>query len=93
MVSITVAFLGYKFFVFKTKGNYLAEWLRCVAVYGSSILIGLAVLPCIVYLIRHATRLDTQAPYLAAAVMTGLNVIYNFLGHKKFSFRAAEPVA
>src|SRR5690348_14048096 len=28
LVSITLAFLGYKWFVFKTKGNYLREWLR-----------------------------------------------------------------
>jgi len=88
--SITVAFFGYKLFVFKTKGNYLKEWLRCVAVYGSSIAIGLAILPCAVFLIRHATVLDEKAPYLAAALMTGFSTIYNFLGHKKFSFRAPE---
>jgi putative flippase GtrA len=85
--SITVAFFGYKLYVFKTKGNYLQEWMRCVAVYGSSIAVGLAILPCLVYLIRHATALDTKAPYIAAALMTGFSTIYNFLGHKKFSFR------
>ena len=37
-VSITMAFLAYKWFVFKTRGNYLREWLRCVAVYGGSAL-------------------------------------------------------
>src|ERR1700674_2234048 len=34
VLNITVAFLGYKWFVFKTKGNYLREWGRCVGVYG-----------------------------------------------------------
>jgi putative flippase GtrA len=91
--SITVAFFGYKLYVFKTKGNYLAEWLRCVAVYGSSIAIGLAILPCVVFLIRHATTIDTKAPYLAAAVMTGFNAIYNFVGHKKFSFAEKHVLA
>jgi putative flippase GtrA len=91
--SITVAFFGYKLYVFKTKGNYLAEWLRCVAVYGSSIAIGLAILPCVVFLIRHATTIDTKAPYLAAAVMTGFNAIYNFIGHKKFSFAEKHVLA
>jgi putative flippase GtrA len=91
--SITVAFFGYKLYVFKTKGNYLAEWLRCVAVYGSSIAIGLAILPCVVFLIRHATTIDTKAPYLAAAVMTGFNAIYNFVGHKKFSFAEKHLLA
>ncbi len=89
--SITVAFFGYKLFVFKTRGNYLREWLRCMAVYGSSIAIGSLILPCLVYLIRHATAIDTKAPYIAAALMTGFNAVYNFIGHKKFSFRAVDP--
>ena len=40
--SINFAFLGYKWFVFRTRGNYLIEWIRCLGVYGSSMLIGLA---------------------------------------------------
>jgi putative flippase GtrA len=32
--NITVAFLGYKFLVFRTKGNFLREWMKCFAVYG-----------------------------------------------------------
>jgi putative flippase GtrA len=33
-VNITVAFLGYKYLVFRTKGNFLREWMKCFAVYG-----------------------------------------------------------
>jgi putative flippase GtrA len=91
LVSITVAFLGYKWFVFKTQGNYWREWLRCVAVYGSNIAIGTVLLPCVVYAIRHATAIDGKAPYVAAALMMGFNTIYNFLGHRKFSFRVQQP--
>src|SRR6185295_9891200 len=36
LLNISVSFLGYKWFVFKTKGHYLREWARCVAVYSSS---------------------------------------------------------
>src|ERR1700742_2112692 len=36
--NITVAYFGYKFFVFRTKGNYLSEWLKCFAVYGTSMI-------------------------------------------------------
>ena len=35
LLSITVAYFGYKIFVFKTHGNYFFEWLRCLVVYGS----------------------------------------------------------
>jgi hypothetical protein len=58
-----------------------------MAVYGSSVAIGFVILPCVVFLIRHSTAIDMKAPYIAAALMTGFNAFYNFLGHKKFSFR------
>jgi putative flippase GtrA len=86
-LSITVAFLAYKWFVFKTKGNYLREWIRCVAVYGSSMLLTLILMPFVVEAIRHTTRYYRQAPYIAGALLTGLAVIYSFIGHKTFSFR------
>jgi len=93
LLNITVAYLGYKWFVFRTKGNYLREWLRCVAVYGSGIIFGLIALPVLVTLIRHNTRFVAQAPYIAGAILTGVVVIYSFLGHKQFSFRTpgAKP--
>src|ERR1017187_1259829 len=31
-LNITVAYFGYKFLVFRTKGNFLREWLKCFAV-------------------------------------------------------------
>jgi putative flippase GtrA len=42
--NITVAYLTYKFFVFRTKGNYLVEWLKCFAVYGTGMIPGLVAL-------------------------------------------------
>ena len=87
LISISVAFLGYKWFVFKTKGNYLREWLRCHLVYGSTAVIGIAVLPVFVYAFRRFVGLETSAPYVAGATVTGLNVFVSFLGHRHFSFR------
>ncbi len=86
-LNITVAFLGYKWFVFKTKGNYWREWMKCVAVYGSSALLSLILLPIMVETIRHTSHYDRQAPYIAGAVLTGVMTIYGFIGHKTFSFR------
>jgi putative flippase GtrA len=40
LLNISVSYLGYKWFVFKTRGNYLREWLRCVAVYSGGIVFG-----------------------------------------------------
>ncbi len=38
VIAISVAFLGYKLWVFRTKGNFLREYLRCFLVYGSTFL-------------------------------------------------------
>lgn len=86
-LNITVSFLGYKWFVFKTKGNYWREWLRCIMVYGSAMALGVLALPPLVFLVRLGTGLDRPAPYIAGALLTGFNVVYSFLGHKNFSFR------
>jgi putative flippase GtrA len=87
MINITVAFLGYKWFVFKTKGNYLREWVRCVGVYGSSMALSMVLLPIFVFVIRHRFGYETQAPYIAGALLGGLTVIFSFFGHKHISFR------
>jgi putative flippase GtrA len=63
-LNITVAYFGYKFFVFRTQGNYLREWLKCFAVYGTSMIPNLLALSAITRLLqslfhRHATWLHT----------------------------------
>ncbi len=93
LLNITVAYLGYKFFVFKTQGNYLAEWLRCILVYGSAMLPGLVLLPLLVEGLHSIFHLGQSAPYIAGALVMGLTVIYSFFGHRNFSFRVAEDAA
>ncbi len=87
ILNITVSFLGYKWFVFKTKGNYLREWMRCMVVYSGGILLGLALLPPSVLIVTILTHNPTAAPYLAGAVLMGIQVILSFLGHKTFTFK------
>ena len=87
LLNITVSYLGYKWFVFKTKGNNLREWMRCVAVYSGGILFGVLTLPVLVLVIRRNTRFVAQAPYIAGAILTAFMVVYSFPGHKKSSFR------
>lgn len=87
LIAITAAFLGYKWFVFRTRGNYLIEWIRCMGVYGSSMLIGLAGLSILVPILRSNMHNPELAPYIAAAIMTVVTVIVSFLGHKNISFR------
>jgi putative flippase GtrA len=86
LIAITVAFLGYKWFVFKTHGNYLREWMRCLAVYSTGMFLTLAGLPILVTLIHHMLRPQKLAPYIAAAIMAVVTAALSFFGHKHFSF-------
>jgi putative flippase GtrA len=93
LINITMAYFGYKFLVFKTKGNYLVEWFRCILVYGSGMLPGLVLLPLLVEGLHYAFHLGRSAPYIGGAFITALTVIYSFFGHKHFSFRVPEDAA
>ncbi len=90
LIAITVAFLGYKWFVFRTRGNYLVEWIRCMGVYGSSMAFGLVALPVLVTILRRYLQKPEQAPYIAGAILTLATVLFSFVGHKKISFRQKQ---
>lgn len=85
-LNITFSFLNYKWFIFRTKGNYLREWLRCVLVYGTGSLIGTALLGPLVFAVKYVTGAERSAPYIAGALLTAITVPASFLGHKNYSF-------
>ena len=87
LINITVSFLGYKWFVFRTKGHYLREWARCVMVYSGSIVLGMALLPPTVFTVEVVTANPRTSPYIAAALLLGMQVVLSFLGHRSFSFK------
>lgn len=91
VIAITVAFLGYKWFVFKTRGNYLREYLRTFTVYGFSMLLGLVLLPILVVVTGHFVHDQKLVPYIAQAAAIPLIVVLSFVGHKKYSFRTEGP--
>lgn len=93
VIAISVAFLGYKWFVFRTRGNYLVEYIRCIGVYGSSALIGLIGLPILVSILRRVLHRPELAPYVAGAVLTVVTMVFGFVGHKNISFRQGKTAA
>jgi putative flippase GtrA len=86
-VNITVSFLGYKLFVFRTKGNYLLEYLRSFSVYLPTIAISAAAIAPLTVLLRRTTPFPQEAPYVAGAVLMVITVVLSFLGHRHISFR------
>lgn len=54
--NISFAYCGYKLFVFRTKGNYLREWFKCFAVYGTGMIPGLVVLSALTRFLQSMIR-------------------------------------
>ncbi|MGB7219221.1 MAG: GtrA family protein [Vicinamibacterales bacterium] len=83
VLSITNAYVVHKLFVFRTKGNYLQEYLRYYVVYGMSALSGIAALAGLV------SGLGMNV-YLAQLAVLGLQALVSFAGHQRFSFRPSS---
>jgi putative flippase GtrA len=86
-LAITVAFLCYKHFVFRTKGNYFKEWVKCFAVYGISTPAELVILPLATKAFLVPTLTHPYAPFLAGIVNSVVIACYSYFAHKKFSFK------
>jgi putative flippase GtrA len=86
LIAITVAYINYKFFVFKTKKNYLQEYVRFYVVYGFSFVLGLAVLPIFVEMFGFDA-------YTAGALLLPITVLVSFIGHKRYAFQSVPDAS
>ncbi len=96
-LNITMAYFCYKFFVFRTKGNYLMEWLRCFAVYGFGMLPGLLILSALTRLLQtwlHMHRVPlVNTLHQAQNTVAGHRALVSLLGHASNSKAAAGYIA
>lgn len=96
-INITMAYFCYKFFVFRTVGNYLGEWLRCFAVYGLGMLPGLLILSALTRLLQTELHLH-RAPLVAVlaraqTAASGHTLLASLLHHASDSRAAAGYIA
>jgi putative flippase GtrA len=87
LFSLTFTFLGYNRFVFKMRGNYLKEWIRCVGVYASSMVLAVAALPWVVGVIRRQPGHERSAPYIAGAIVLVFSIVFSSLAIAIFPSR------
>jgi putative flippase GtrA len=80
ILAISMSFLTHKLFVFKTKGNWIIEYMRAYCVYGLLAIVG------IILLIIFVRWLEIQF-WLAQGLVVFLSVVVSYLGHKKFTFK------
>ena len=96
-INITMAYFCYKFIVFRTKGNYLIEWLRCFAVYGLGMLPGLLILSALTRVLQTVLH-NHRAPLLgilhqAQTSVADHGTLVALLGHASDSKAAAGYIA
>ena len=97
-LNITVAYFGYKLFVFKTQGNHLVEWLKCFAVYGSGMIPGLVALGALTRLFQrelhqHATPLRADLQQIEAHLHgPALTVVQHVAHGRSLAFNLAGAI-
>ena len=79
-LNITVAYFCYKFLVFRTKGNYLGEWLKCFAVYGTGMI------PSLVALSALTRFLQSMIHGHAASLHVFLSTVERHLSGRPLAF-------
>jgi len=86
IIAITQSFVCYKIFVFKSKGNIFAEYLRVYVTYGIAMLLGLVCMYILVDLI-HISAI------IANIITTVCTIIITFFMHRDFTFKTNEDTA
>jgi len=79
--AITMSFITYKIFVFKTSGNWLVEYGRSYLVYGSMALLSIILLWIMVDYFKFKI-------WYAQGLVIFITVFASYLGHKYFTFRS-----
>ena len=87
MLNIVVSFLTYKWFVFRTEGNYLKEYSRSLLIYLPSLLLSMLAVAPLAAVLAHSLPQPRLAPYAAQACIIAVAIVPQFLGHKNITFR------
>jgi putative flippase GtrA len=82
VVSVLIAFVLYRYVVFRVRGHVLADLWRFETVYLTALGVNIVLLPILV----EVGRLPVL---VAQGLIMLLTVVLSWLGHKNYSFRRA----
>ena len=80
ILNISMSFITYKYFVFKTKKNWFQEYLKSYIVYGGVALVSL----CMLWLTVDYLKIPF---WIAQALVMLLGVSISYIGHNRFTFK------
>ena len=83
-LSVLFAFLSNKMLVFRTRGNYLAEFLKFSTFYLTYFLANLALLPVLV-------EICGIKPVWGQFLFTGCVIVSSYFWHSRVTFRSGVP--
>jgi len=83
LISISQAYVCHKFFVFKTSGNVLKEYLKFNSVYSVTAVINMILLPILVDACHWH-------PVFAQGFFIVLAASFSYFGHRRFTFKKAR---
>ena len=87
IINIGFSFLTYKWFVFKTRGNYAPEFLRSLTIYLPSLALNTLLVAPLTAVYERWLGHGKPAVYLAMATILGVTIVFSFFGHKRVTFR------
>lgn len=87
IVNIGFSFLTYKWFVFRTSGNYLPEFVRSLTIYLPSLALNTLLVAPLTAVYERWLGNGKPAVYLAMASILGFTIVFSFFGHKRVTFR------
>lgn len=80
VLCVTFSFVTYKLIVFKTKRNWIPEYIRCWTVYG-----GVSIFNIVgVWVMVDFCKISF---WLATFILMAITVVLSYLGHSRYSFR------
>lgn len=79
VITVTVAFLTNKFFVFRTVGNHLREFGKFVTFYLAHFTVNIIALPILVEIVK-------MNPLWAQLVFAGMVIVSSYFWHRHITF-------
>jgi putative flippase GtrA len=90
VINIGVSFLTYKWFVFRTKGNYLKEYLRSLLIYLPNLAASTLAVAPLATILRRWIGHEKGSVYAAIAIIVVAGIVFSFFGHKNVTFRQTD---
>lgn len=83
IMAISMAFVTYKLFVFRTKGNWIGEYFRAYLVYGATGIMSVGLL----WILVDGIGLPFWVGQGVAIVLT---MVVSYVFHARFTFKVSE---